>query len=557
MTTATASLAEAVRIGPAWQRGEDGKFVLPRRTLGWQSLAWTAGYLRQPDGDDAGMAWKFTNEQARWWLWWYAVDERGRFLYRRGMLRRLKGWGKDPVGATTCSNELCGPCRFSHFADRAGEIWYGNEVFRYEAGDPIAVEHPAPWVITAAVSLDQTKNTMRLFPSLFSDDAVAEYGIDIGKEIIYTRQGMLESVTSSPRSLEGKRTTFALKNEPHHWLENNDGLAMADVIARNNTKARGGDARSLSISNAHNPGEGSDAELDYEAYLAMATGRGQQDFLYDSIEAPDGIDITDADQVRAGLIAARGDSTWLDLDRHVAEILDPRTREGMSRRFYFNQITPGDNLWLKRSDWDALAAARTVPIGTEIVLGFDGADSDDWTALRAETSDGYQFTPRFRDGKLMIWDPEQHGGYTPRGEVNAAVAELFDRYRVVRFYCDPPFWQSEIDNWSALYGERVVVRWATYRLRQMAEALERFRTDVASRELAHDGCPITSKHVENAHADRRIQGTLIRKDKPVSRNKIDAVMAAALAHEAALDSTGANLWRGENVIYTASSTRRG
>jgi hypothetical protein len=518
MTTGPASLADPVRVGP---------LGLPLRTLGWEALAWTAEFLRQPDGPESGKPWRYTDEQARFLLNWYAVDERGRFAYRRGMLRRLKGWGKDPVGATLCALELCGPCRF------AG--WNA-------AGEPVAAEHPSPWVITAAVSLDQTKNTMRLFPNLFSDDAVDTYGVDIGKEILYTRRGMLEAVTSSPRSLEGKRTTFSLKNETHHWLESNDGLAMADVISRNLTKARGGDARSLAISNAHNPGEGSDAEADYDAFMTMQTGRGPKDFLYDSVEAPDGIDITDPEQVRQGLIAARGDSTWLDLDRHVAEILDPRTREGMSRRFYFNQIVAGDDVWLRRPDWDALAGQRAVEPGTAVVVGFDGSDTDDWTTLRCETEDGYQFTPQFADGKLMIWDPAKHGGYTPRGEVNAGVAYLFERFKVVRFYADPPFWQSEVDEWASRHGDKVVVRWATYRTRQMAEALERFRTDVLSANMSHDGCPVTSRHIENAHADRRPQGVLIRKDRAISKNKIDAVMSSALAHEAALDSTAAKLW---------------
>jgi hypothetical protein len=77
-------LTTPVRIGP------EG---LPKRTLGWQALAWTAEWLRQPDGPDAGGPWTYTNEQARFLLWWYAVDERGQFVYRRGMLRRLKGWG--------------------------------------------------------------------------------------------------------------------------------------------------------------------------------------------------------------------------------------------------------------------------------------------------------------------------------------------------------------------------------------------------------------------------------------------------------------------------------
>lgn len=523
--TAVLSKVEPIRLRP------DG---LPKLTLGWEALAWCSEYLRQPDGPDAGEPWNYTDEQARFVLWWLAVDEIGRFIYRRGMLRRLKGWGKDPVGAALCALELCGPCRFSGFN---------------AAGDPVAIEHPSPWVITAAVSLDQTKNTMRLFPSLFSDEAMEIYRVDLGKEIIYTRRGQLEAVTSSPRALEGKRTTFSLKNETHHWLENNDGAAMAEVIERNLVKARGGDARSLAISNAHNPGEASDAEADYDAYLAMTSGLGPQDFLYDSLEAPPGIDIADPEQVRAGVIAARGNSTWLDVDRLTATILDPRTREGESRRFYFNQIVVGDDVWLSRPDWDKLAAPRQVEPGTPIVVGFDGSDTDDWTVIRCETADGYQFTPRFPDGKAMVWDPARHGGYIPRGEVNAAVSHLFDTYRIERFYGDPPYFQSELDEWSSRHGEKVVLRWATYRTRQMAEALERFRTDVMAGQFHHDGDPIVSKHIENAHADRKPQGVLIRKDKPVSKNKIDAVMSSALAHEAAFDAKAAG-WGGRRSRLT-------
>jgi hypothetical protein len=530
------SFAAPVRIGPVG---------LPKHTIGWHALSWSAEYLRQPDGPDAGTPWRFTKEQARFVLWWYATDETGRrFSYRRAMFRRIKGHGKDPLGAALCGIELCGPCRPDGLDAK---------------GEPVGIPHPSPWVCTAAVSLDQTKNTMRLFPSLFSDFAIDDYGIDLGKEIIYTRRGLLEAVTSSPRALEGKRTTMTLKNETHHWLESNDGLAMAEVIARNLTKARGGDARSLAISNAHNPGEGSDAEADYDAYLAAQTGRGLQDFLYDSIEAPAGIDITDPAQVRQGLIAARGDSDWLDLDRHVAEILDPRTREGMARRFYFNQVVAGDDEWLSRKSWDDLAEqpARTITPGTPLAAGFDGSDTDDWTAIRCELQDGYQFTPRFPDGKPMIWDPARHGGYIPRGEVNAAIKYLFDTFTIVRLYADPPYFQSEIDEWSSIHGDDHVVRWATYRPRQMAEALERFRTDVLAGQISHDGCPITSVHVGNCHADRRPQGVLIRKDRALSQRKIDSVLSSTLAHEAAFDVTAAGLWGGVRRLTRVTGRVRG
>lgn len=82
-----------VSIGPTWQRDKKSKWLLPEHTLGWQVLGWTADYLRQPDGPDAGHPWRYTDEQARFILWWYAVDARGQFVYRYGMLRRVKGWG--------------------------------------------------------------------------------------------------------------------------------------------------------------------------------------------------------------------------------------------------------------------------------------------------------------------------------------------------------------------------------------------------------------------------------------------------------------------------------
>lgn len=78
-------------IGPAWQKTEDGKWLLPEYTLGWEILGWCARYLRHFKDDTKPL--QLTPEQARLILWWYAVDERGKFVYRTGTLQRLKGWG--------------------------------------------------------------------------------------------------------------------------------------------------------------------------------------------------------------------------------------------------------------------------------------------------------------------------------------------------------------------------------------------------------------------------------------------------------------------------------
>lgn len=81
---------EPFTLGPTWRRDEDGKFVLPEFTLGWHVLAWTSIYLEQ----HRGVPWRYTSEQARLTLWWFAMDAAtGRFRWRDGVLQRLKGWG--------------------------------------------------------------------------------------------------------------------------------------------------------------------------------------------------------------------------------------------------------------------------------------------------------------------------------------------------------------------------------------------------------------------------------------------------------------------------------
>lgn len=523
MTTASASELDPVAIGPTWQRSDDGGWVLPALTLGWEVLGWTAEYLRQPDGPDAGRPWRYTPEQARFVLWWYAIDEAGRFIYRSGMLRRVKGWGKDPVGATLCGTEFVGPCRFDGFD---------------ASGDPVAAPHPASWVLTAAVAKDQTRNTMTLFPGLFSDELITEAEIDMGKELIYARRGRcrLESVTSSPRALEGPRATFTLKNETQHWVRNNEGHAMAEVIARNATKSRDGASRVLAISNAHEPGEDSDAEHDFEAWQAIDQGRSRATgFLYDSLEAPPDVDLADEEQLRRGLRAARGDATWLDEDRHVEEIYDPRNSPATSRRFYLNQIIAAEDAWVQPHEWDALEEARTLELGDEIALGFDGAKSDDHCALMGcRLSDGYVFT-------LGVWDPAEHNGEAPRALVDGAVAGAFEDYEVAAFFSDLHPWESYVDKWADDYRSELEVKatakhpiaWDMRgRQKEATIEIERLHDEIAEAAFKHDGNPRVRQHFHNARRFPNAWGVTVRKEHRESARKIDSVPAVMLARAA-------------------------
>ena len=176
------------------------------------------------------------------------------------------------------------------------------------------------------------------------------------------------------------------------------------------------------------------------------------------------------------------------------------------------------------------------PDGTQIALGFDGSENNDWTAIQAETIDGLTFTPRYGpDGRPTVWNPAEWGDQIPRGEVNAAVDELFSRYEVSRMYCDPHDWYSEIGDWSLKYGDEHVFEWNTSRAAKMYEEIRRFEVDLKERRITHDGCPIATLHAANARKVAK-PGQKYILGKPAIHQKIDAIMARILAHTAASDA---------------------
>lgn len=500
---------EPVRHGPAgW----------PDRTLGWEAAEWASRYLLQPDRLVAGKPWVFTEEQMRLLAWFYAIDAQGDWLYRYAVLRRMKGWGKDPLAAVLAAIEFVGPCRFGG--------WNGDE--------PIVVPQPSSWVQVAAVSKEQTRNTMVLFPGLFSPSAISEYSIDMGKELIYARGGaQIQAVTSSPKTLEGNRSTFVILNETQHWLDNNEGTEMAAAAGRNTAKTGG---RILAITNAHRIGEGSVAESDWLAYQNSAPG-----ILYDSIEAPEDTDIDDDDSLRAGLMAARGDSDWVPIDRLMQEMRDARYTEVYRRRFYLNQIRQETNTWITAAEWDAAERAEEVPQGAQITLGFDGSRWRDATALVGTVVEtGYQWV-------LGLWerpDTARDDWEVPEDEVSLAVEGAFDRYDVLRFYCDPYWWQETIARWAGQYGDdRVAFFHTNSQMTRLTRSLKSYETAVRTGEQGHESNGRFAEHIANA-VKREVNLKdedgeklyLITKENKNSPRKIDVAMAAVLSWGARVDA---------------------
>ncbi|WP_201791817.1 terminase [Prescottella equi] len=176
--------------------------------------------------------------------------------------------------------------------------------------------------------------------------------------------------------------------------------------------------------------------------------------------------------------------------------------------------------------------------GTQVSVGFDGSDSDDFTVIRCRTRSGRLFTPRYGPVKRpTIWNPAEWGGQIPRHEVAVALDEIHDRWDVSRGYYDPPGWRTEIGEWAQKYGEKRVIEWPTYRVKFMHEELERFLVDLKEGRIKDDGCPITRVHMANAiKVAQNGQRYILGKPGGEQHRKIDAAMTSVLAHAAACDA---------------------
>ena len=219
--------------------------------------------------------------------------------------------------------------------------------------------------------------------------------------------------------------------------------------------------------------------------------------------------------------------------------ISPSTLPWQWARFACGLWMAAESWWITGEAWQAARAddpAAALEPGDRIALGFDGARYHDATALVACRIEDSLLVP------VEVWERPEHAREweVPAGSVEAALERAMETYRVERIYCDPPLWQTEIDEWARLYGPTVVQRFPTARTR-MCQAVERFRTDVAAGAIVHDGDETLSRHVMNAQIREARGGYWLEKPRAGTAGNIDAAVAAVLAYEARCDVIAAGL----------------
>lgn len=528
-------------------------------TLGYVAIDWIAEFLAAPDKDEY-VPFVLYREQEDFVLRWYAIDPAtGRFVYRRGLLGRPRGWGKSPLlAALACLESLAPivPAGWDAAGQPVGRPW---------------VTIRTPYVHIAAVSEEQTKNTWQPLLEMLRDGPVLEAypGVEPLDTMVNLPKGQILQRTAAARTIKGARPVFSVLDQTEEWVPSNGGVRLAGTMRANAAKIGG---RTLESPNAYIPGEESVAESSAEFAKAIVEGRARDDgLLYDHREAPPATDMSDEESLVAGLRVSYGDSSahpggcvihqpacrpgHTDLVPLVALIRDPAQDPQMCRSDFLNQVTHASDSWLSQPEWAGCAdAVRVLADRDAVTLGFDGSRkrargvADATALIGCRVSDGHVF-------ELGVW--EQPAGLAgedwqvPTVEVDAAVRAAFDRFTVVGFYADPARWETFVAQWEADFGTKLKVQvtrqhpvewWMTGgRATATVRALENFHSAVVDRELSHDGSYALTRHVLNARRRTSRAGIQIHKAHPDSVDKIDAAVAAVLAWNARVDALAAGV----------------
>lgn len=533
---------------------------LPKLTLGYEAIWWIEHNLLQPNGPRAGRPVSLVPSQALFLLFFYAVDEAGRWLFNRACRRLAKGSGKSPFAAMTALNELCGNCRVADFDDRVP----GGVV-----GMPVSM----PVVQVAATSLDQTANTMRMIRAMSNrrTPLAGKYGLEVGKTYIETPDGgKLQQITSSASAAEGAELTFAVVDETEHWLPGHGGPDLAETLDQNLGKTGG---RLMETCNAWIPGVGSVAESTFDAWCKQQEWRagkgreraaGRQQILYDSRMAGPDVDLADDKALTGALRFVYDGLPWVKIEDIKQRIWSPAYPVSRSRRFYLNQPNAAEDAWVTLQEWSALGPGDSpaddfphVEDGDEVVLFFDGSKSRDATALiGCRMSDGFVFT-------LGVWQPRP-GEAVDTARVDLAVHAAFRRYRVVAFFADVREWESYTKtSWPDEFKDQLLV-WAVPHGKQpqpiawdmrshayeFAEATEMCLAEIQDGAFRQDGNWDLARHVGNCRRGEYKGRVYVHKESKDSPNKIDAAVCMIGARMVRRLVLASDAWESRNQEWT-------
>jgi phage terminase large subunit-like protein len=192
------------------------------------------------------------------------------------------------------------------------------------------------------------------------------------------------------------------------------------------------------------------------------------------------------------------------------------------------------NLWVSLSGepyldvffWNKaiIVENATIPLGSKIVVGFDGSQNSDSTGI---------VIMDVTTGLFKIWEVwekpvvETEGWEVNREEVEESMKRLHEAYKVELIWADEAYFSPDLRRWGNTYNWNVTIIAQTKK--RMIPMGQEWKKDIAGGSIFHTDEPALSRHVKNALIAE--DGAYI-KDRKNSAQKIDLLVCSVLANGA-------------------------
>jgi phage terminase large subunit-like protein len=234
----------------------------------------------------------------------------------------------------------------------------------------------------------------------------------------------------------------------------------------------------------------------------------------------------------------RDKQLWIESNPGFADIVDAedfesavlRTPEAEFRTKRTNCFVSTTTAWLPTGSWEALIdTERTPEPGEEVILAFDGAFSNDSTALVAWLTGGDK--PHLM--VVGIWerpDDAEQGWHVPVAEVEQTIIDTFrnSNFQTREIVFDPARWQR---TFMILDEQGMPVVSYPNSAERMVPATQKFYEAVVNQSFTHDGDERMARHITNCVTKQSSRGVMVAKAS--SKRKVDAAVAAIFGYDRA------------------------
>jgi phage terminase large subunit-like protein len=234
----------------------------------------------------------------------------------------------------------------------------------------------------------------------------------------------------------------------------------------------------------------------------------------------------------------RDKKLWIESNPGFGDIVDAedfesavlRTPEAEFRTKRTNCFVSTATAWLPTGSWEALMdTERTPEQGEDVILAFDGAFSNDSTALIAWLLGGEK--PHLM--VVGIWerpDDAEQGWHVPVAEVEQTIIDTFrnSNFQTKEIVFDPARWQR---TFMVLDEQGMPVVSYPNSAERMVPATQKFYEAVVNQSFTHDGDERMARHITNCVTKQSSRGVMVAKAS--SKRKVDAAVAAIFGYDRA------------------------